>query len=242
MRRDVHLHEVPDADVLPADGSAFRRASRRRSKADPALKHVHLVSVSFDPITDTPPVLKKHAKELGADLTRWTFLTGDRDEIDQFASRFGVSVAPRAERSARHHAQPADRDRRRRRQAGEGLHRQRVDARAGARGSQGPCGSQLMGRGLGSHRRCRRRVSRPRERRLIATPAHARAPCSATSTALPYNKEPGGRATLRSFRGVVRARLRALSRGGALRRRRPRAARLPAAGPQLRVDRRSSIT
>ena len=23
----------------------------------------------------------------------WTFLTGDRDEIDKFASRFGVSVA-----------------------------------------------------------------------------------------------------------------------------------------------------
>ena len=38
-------------------------------------------------------MLKKHAKELGADPTRWTFLTGDRDDIDQFASRFGVSVA-----------------------------------------------------------------------------------------------------------------------------------------------------
>ena len=54
---------------------------------------VHLVSVSFDPITDTPAVLKEHATKLGADLKTWTFLTGDRDEIDQFASRFGVSVA-----------------------------------------------------------------------------------------------------------------------------------------------------
>jgi protein SCO1/2 len=59
---------------------------------DPALKSVHLVSVSFDPITDTPPVLKKHARELKADLKRWTFLTGDRDDIDQFAARFGVAV------------------------------------------------------------------------------------------------------------------------------------------------------
>jgi len=60
---------------------------------DPALKPVHLVTVSFDPAVDTPPVLKKHAKTLGADLTRWTFLTGDRDEIDRFAARFGVAVS-----------------------------------------------------------------------------------------------------------------------------------------------------
>src|SRR3954467_10785306 len=62
-------------------------------KNDQALKAVHLVTVSFDPTVDTPPVLKKHAKELNADLSRWTFLTGDRDEVDQFAARFGVSVS-----------------------------------------------------------------------------------------------------------------------------------------------------
>jgi protein SCO1 len=62
-------------------------------KQDPALKRVHLVTVSFDPAVDTPPVLKKHAKELNADLARWTFLTGNRDDVDQFAARFGVSVS-----------------------------------------------------------------------------------------------------------------------------------------------------
>ena len=56
---------------------------------------------------------------------------------------------------------------------------------------------------------------------------------------LPYNNEPGGRATLRSFRGRGRARLRALPRGRALRRGRHRAARLSTAGPQLRVDRQA---
>jgi protein SCO1/2 len=61
--------------------------------ADPALKDVKLVSVSFDPATDTPAVLTKHAKSLDADLSRWTFLTGDRDDVDQFAARFGVSIA-----------------------------------------------------------------------------------------------------------------------------------------------------
>jgi protein SCO1/2 len=69
-------------------------ASLQKSmKNDESLGRVHLVTVSFDPVTDTPPVLKAHAKTLGADLRRWTFLTGDRDEIDQFAARFGVSVS-----------------------------------------------------------------------------------------------------------------------------------------------------
>jgi protein SCO1/2 len=69
-------------------------AIQKKLKDDPALKgRVHLVSVSFDPVTDTPPVLKLHATKLSADLKTWTFLTGDRDEVDKFASRFGVSVA-----------------------------------------------------------------------------------------------------------------------------------------------------
>ena len=66
---------------------------QRTLKSDPALAHVHLVTVSFDPARDSPAVLKAHAKELGADFTRWTFLTGDRDDIDRFAARFGVSVS-----------------------------------------------------------------------------------------------------------------------------------------------------
>jgi protein SCO1/2 len=60
--------------------------------SDPALRDVQLASVSFDPVTDTPAVLKAHAAALGADPARWTFLTGDRDTIDQFAARFGVSL------------------------------------------------------------------------------------------------------------------------------------------------------
>lgn len=65
---------------------------QKQVKADATLDDVHLVTVSFDPITDTPPVLKAHGEMLGADFERWTFLTGDRDEIDRFAMRFGVSL------------------------------------------------------------------------------------------------------------------------------------------------------
>jgi protein SCO1/2 len=51
-----------------------------------------LLSVSFDPKNDTPPVLKKHAQGLSADPEIWTFVTGNRDDIDKFAMTFGVTL------------------------------------------------------------------------------------------------------------------------------------------------------
>lgn len=69
---------------------------QRTLQAEPALRNVHLVSVTFDPAADTPPVLKKHAAALGADPKYWTFLTGNRDEIERFAARFGVFITREA--------------------------------------------------------------------------------------------------------------------------------------------------
>lgn len=78
-------------------------------KADASLKHVQLVTVSFDPVRDTPAVLRAHAKELGADLQRWTFLTGDLKAIDEFAGKFGVYVVrnPNDERDITHNLRTA---------------------------------------------------------------------------------------------------------------------------------------
>jgi protein SCO1/2 len=67
-------------------------ALQEKMKADPAL-NVHLISVSFDPDRDTPAVLKAHGQKLGFDPKLWTFFTGTRDDVDQFAGRFGVTVA-----------------------------------------------------------------------------------------------------------------------------------------------------
>jgi protein SCO1 len=67
-------------------------ALQDRMKADPAL-NVHLVTVSFDPENDTPAVLKKHGETLGYNPKLWTFLTGNREDVEKFASGFGVSVA-----------------------------------------------------------------------------------------------------------------------------------------------------
>jgi protein SCO1/2 len=78
-------------------------------KADTSLKHVHLVTVTFDPARDTPAVLRAHAKELDADLQRWTFLTGDVKAIDEFAGRFGVYVVrnPNDQRDITHNLRTA---------------------------------------------------------------------------------------------------------------------------------------
>jgi protein SCO1/2 len=81
----------PIPDFCPLMDRNFA-AVQKALAADAALAKAHLVSISFDPVNDTPPVLKKHAAELGADPARWTFLTGDRDDIDQFSARFGVGV------------------------------------------------------------------------------------------------------------------------------------------------------
>ena len=40
-----------------------------------------MVSFTVDPDTDTPGVLTAYAEKHGADLDRWTFLTGDKKEI-----------------------------------------------------------------------------------------------------------------------------------------------------------------
>ena len=61
--------------------------------ADAGLKKgTHLVSVSFNPAFDTPAVLAEHAVRAGADPATWSFVTGDRADIERFASSFGVSV------------------------------------------------------------------------------------------------------------------------------------------------------
>lgn len=42
---------------------------------------VRLVSISIDPLNDTPPALKRYGEKLGVDFSRWTLLTGDEKAI-----------------------------------------------------------------------------------------------------------------------------------------------------------------
>jgi protein SCO1/2 len=82
----------PLPNFCPAMDRHFK-AAQDMVRRDPELQpRVHLVSVSFDPDYDRPRVLASHARQLDADPAVWSFVTGEREEIDRFASRFGVSV------------------------------------------------------------------------------------------------------------------------------------------------------
>lgn len=82
----------PLPDFCPLMDRHFRQVQEAVA-ADATLRgRVHLLSVSFDPDTDTPPVLRAHARRAGADAAHWTFLTASRADLDRFASRFGVSI------------------------------------------------------------------------------------------------------------------------------------------------------
>ena len=49
-----------------------------------------LVSISLDPLRDTPAVLREYAKTRGADLANWSFLTGAPEAVDAVLKSYGV--------------------------------------------------------------------------------------------------------------------------------------------------------
>jgi protein SCO1/2 len=56
-----------------------------RKVIDTAL--AHLISISIDPVRDSPEVLKRYADKNGVDHDRWWMLTGDKQSIYDFAVR-----------------------------------------------------------------------------------------------------------------------------------------------------------
>lgn len=55
---------------------------------------VLLLSLSVDPLTDTPPALAKFADSFGADTNRWLFLTGDKTEMYRLIESSFISRSP----------------------------------------------------------------------------------------------------------------------------------------------------
>ncbi len=53
-----------------------------------------LLAVTVDPENDTVPVLKEFATKIGADPSRWKFLTGDPAAVARVAETFGVLYYP----------------------------------------------------------------------------------------------------------------------------------------------------
>lgn len=70
---------------------------------DPALRErVHFVSISLDPERDTPEALAKYARERGADLEHWSFLTGPKGDVEEVVRRYGVGTLRAADGTIDH--------------------------------------------------------------------------------------------------------------------------------------------
>ena len=70
--------------------SADFRALQERLRGGP----FHLVEVTLDPVYDRPPVLAAYAKTFGADYKRWSLVTGNPNDVLDFAARFSVTAFP----------------------------------------------------------------------------------------------------------------------------------------------------
>jgi len=76
----------------PALTSAHVRVQR---ELPPELRErVHFVSITIDPERDTPDELRAYAEARGADLSDWSFLTGERHAIEEVAEAYGIGVKP----------------------------------------------------------------------------------------------------------------------------------------------------
>jgi len=83
----------PLPDFCPLMDRRFAEVQRRAAADSTLAGRVSLVSVSFDPGTDTPARLAEHAAALGADPSVWQFATiDDAAQVDRFAATFGVNV------------------------------------------------------------------------------------------------------------------------------------------------------
>jgi protein SCO1/2 len=54
---------------------------QNKLKDHEAADQIHFVSISVDPAHDTEEILKGYAFTAGSDLSRWTYLTGKREDI-----------------------------------------------------------------------------------------------------------------------------------------------------------------
>ena len=82
--------------VCPPMGVNFGQLQKRL--AGRVGKEVSLVSVSVDPVIDTPERLKSWGAQFGA-ADGWTLLTGQKQDVDHFLKALGVFAANKTEHS-----------------------------------------------------------------------------------------------------------------------------------------------
>jgi protein SCO1/2 len=76
-------------DVCPLMTAQLARV-QTQVRAEGLAARVGFVSISVDPVTDTPDVLARYAAGFGASLATWHFLTGPPDEVGRLLRDLNV--------------------------------------------------------------------------------------------------------------------------------------------------------
>ena len=82
--------------ICPPLGATFARV--QKEMGDRAGRDVHFISISVDPLTDTPERLKAWGAKFKAG-PGWTFVTGNKEQIDKLLYALGASVSRREDHS-----------------------------------------------------------------------------------------------------------------------------------------------
>jgi protein SCO1/2 len=77
----------PDRDICPAISAKFAYLQRH---LDP--RSFQLVTLTLDPLHDTPAALAAYGKEFAADPHRWSLLTGEPSQIKNMIDSFGLDA------------------------------------------------------------------------------------------------------------------------------------------------------
>jgi protein SCO1/2 len=80
----------PLPDYCPRLSKNFKEASQKLEAMANAPTNWHFISVSFDPQSDTPQMLKSYGLSYGYDPAHWSFFTGPQDKIAELARGAGV--------------------------------------------------------------------------------------------------------------------------------------------------------
>ena len=79
------------ARMCPASTACMKQLGDALAK-QPAATGVRLVTITFDPETDTPGVLRAYAEGYGIDHARHRFLTGDAGQIKDLMRHYGIQT------------------------------------------------------------------------------------------------------------------------------------------------------
>jgi protein SCO1/2 len=80
----------PLPDYCPRLSKNFEEASQKLEAMANAPTNWHFISVSFDPGSDTPQILKNYGLSYGYNPAHWSFFTGPQDKIAGLARGSGV--------------------------------------------------------------------------------------------------------------------------------------------------------